>query len=339
MSRDDLRRALGRDLRARQDRAAAAHCRGRGARRHGAQAKGPRAEPGEERRRAARPANLRRRAASDRARNAIVLWPSAWKRNSAEKPRQAEKGHDAPGSMRSRSAAARASGVRSRLKSDAVMLRATIGPSACFAIFRRWFWNRMTGGISANTSPRCVRVTKGRKSSLSDWSSSRSDQASGLVGSRWICAGLNWRNAIVGAGRRAYRRRRTRRGGDDVRQTGRRTLASQSWPAPRGDRRILPLWRRLIGASKARAAVADADVVLFFRAGFAPLSVPVCRPCSRPRPQAAILWVAYPKLTSALAVDLSRDVVHALVEKYGLDTVSQDRDRRGLVPRSGLKRI
>ena len=38
---------------------------------------------------------------------------------------------------------------------------------------------------------------------------------------------------------------------------------------------------------------------------------------------AAILWVAYPKLSSGLAADLSREVIHAVASKHGLDTVSQ----------------
>jgi len=38
---------------------------------------------------------------------------------------------------------------------------------------------------------------------------------------------------------------------------------------------------------------------------------------------AAILWIAYPKLASPLAADLSRDIIHALVPDYGLDTISQ----------------
>jgi hypothetical protein len=45
--------------------------------------------------------------------------------------------------------------------------------------------------------------------------------------------------------------------------------------------------------------------------------------CSRRCRDAAILWVAYPKLSSGLAADLSRDIIHALAPKYGLDTVSQ----------------
>jgi hypothetical protein len=38
---------------------------------------------------------------------------------------------------------------------------------------------------------------------------------------------------------------------------------------------------------------------------------------------AAILWVAYPKLSSKLAADLSRDIIHSLAPEHGLDTVSQ----------------
>jgi hypothetical protein len=37
----------------------------------------------------------------------------------------------------------------------------------------------------------------------------------------------------------------------------------------------------------------------------------------------AILWIAYPKLTSDLAQDLSRDIIHDLAPSFGLDTVSQ----------------
>src|SRR6201995_4193324 len=55
-------------------------------------------------------------------------------------------------------------------------------------------------------------------------------------------------------------------------------------------------------------------------------------------PTTSILWVAYPKLLSKLAADLSRDVIHALAPKYGLDTVSQiaiDEDWSAI----GLKRV
>ena len=37
----------------------------------------------------------------------------------------------------------------------------------------------------------------------------------------------------------------------------------------------------------------------------------------------AILWIAYPKLTSKLAGDLSRDVIHRASPALGIDCVSQ----------------
>lgn len=37
----------------------------------------------------------------------------------------------------------------------------------------------------------------------------------------------------------------------------------------------------------------------------------------------AILWVAYPKLTSKLAGDISRDVIHSGAPSLGIDCVSQ----------------
>ncbi len=37
----------------------------------------------------------------------------------------------------------------------------------------------------------------------------------------------------------------------------------------------------------------------------------------------AILWIAYPKLTSTLAGDLSRDVIHRESPALGIDCVSQ----------------
>ena len=79
---------------------------------------------------------------------------------------------------------------------------------------------------------------------------------------------------------------------------------------------------KLIGVKKARADAADAEVVLLFtpdRKSF-DAQLPALL---RKMPKAAILWVAYPKLTSALAADLSRDVIHKLAPKHGLDTVSQ----------------
>jgi hypothetical protein len=79
---------------------------------------------------------------------------------------------------------------------------------------------------------------------------------------------------------------------------------------------------KLVGAKKARADATDADVVLLFtpnRKGFDAQLPPLLKKISK----TAILWVAYPKLTSSLAADLSRDVIHKLAPKHGLDTVSQ----------------
>lgn len=77
-----------------------------------------------------------------------------------------------------------------------------------------------------------------------------------------------------------------------------------------------------IGIPDLRVDVAEADVVLLFvadRAGFDAELPPVLAKAAH----AAILWVAYPKLTSKLAADLSRDIIHALAPVHGLDTVSQ----------------
>lgn len=79
---------------------------------------------------------------------------------------------------------------------------------------------------------------------------------------------------------------------------------------------------KTVGAAKARADLARADVVLLFasdRAGLEGKLPDVLKTMQA----AAILWVAYPKLSSGLAADLSRDIIHALAPGYGLDTVSQ----------------
>ena len=110
----------------------------------------------------------------------------------------------------------------------------------------------------------------------------------------------------------------------------------------KGDRRLAVIGasavlEKIVGASNARADVTTADVVLLFtpdRASFEAKLPGVVRKMT----SAAILWVAYPKLSSKLAGDLSRDIVHSLASGYGLDTVSQiaiDEDRSAL----RLKRI
>lgn len=78
----------------------------------------------------------------------------------------------------------------------------------------------------------------------------------------------------------------------------------------------------VIGAAEARRPLPDADVVLLFAADRAALDRALPATLAEAA-GAAILWVAYPKLTSSLAADLNRDVIRALVPSYGLDTVSQ----------------
>jgi hypothetical protein len=79
---------------------------------------------------------------------------------------------------------------------------------------------------------------------------------------------------------------------------------------------------RKIGVENQRCEVSEADVVLLFAANRARLdsTLPsVLRRVSKD----AIIWIAYPKLASKLASDLSRNLIHALANKSGLDTVSQ----------------
>jgi hypothetical protein len=95
----------------------------------------------------------------------------------------------------------------------------------------------------------------------------------------------------------------------------------------KGERRLAVIGafadlERVIGAGKARADVAKADVVLVFAPDRAELDATLPSVLAKAS-GAAILWVAYPKLTSALAADLSRDAIRALAPEHGLDTVSQ----------------
>lgn len=79
---------------------------------------------------------------------------------------------------------------------------------------------------------------------------------------------------------------------------------------------------RAIGAEGVQAAVADAAVVLLVAADRAALTAGLPALLAAARGD-AIVWVAYPKLTSPLATDLSRDVIRGLAPGFGLDTVSQ----------------
>ncbi len=78
-------------------------------------------------------------------------------------------------------------------------------------------------------------------------------------------------------------------------------------------------FNELMGAA---GDVSQADVILAFTPDRAALDArladlnAVCKP-------AAIIWAAYPKLTSPLAVDLQRETVRTVAWAHGLDTVSQ----------------
>src|SRR5690242_9516485 len=95
----------------------------------------------------------------------------------------------------------------------------------------------------------------------------------------------------------------------------------------KGERRLALIgapaaMEKVIGAEKSRTEIAQADVVLLFAPDKARLAAQLPALLKKAQ-KTAIIWVAYPKLTSGLAADLSRDIIHALAPKYGLDTVSQ----------------
>jgi len=77
------------------------------------------------------------------------------------------------------------------------------------------------------------------------------------------------------------------------------------------------------GLDEGAVATPDqADVLLIFCGDRARFEAAVPDVASRMQP-GAILWVAYPKLTSPLAGDLNRNWIHDRVPDWGLDTVSQ----------------
>ena len=95
----------------------------------------------------------------------------------------------------------------------------------------------------------------------------------------------------------------------------------------KGDRRLAVIGasaalEKTVGVTKARADVVRADVVLLFAPDRAALDSDLPK-LLKTMPSSAILWIAYPKLSSRLAGDLSRDIIAGLAPKHGLDTVSQ----------------
>ena len=83
-----------------------------------------------------------------------------------------------------------------------------------------------------------------------------------------------------------------------------------------------PALDKMIGVKNSRAEVGDADVVLLCVPGRAAFDAKLPGLLKKMRKD-AILWIAYPKLTSSLAADLNRDVIRELAPKHDLDTVSQ----------------
>jgi hypothetical protein len=77
-----------------------------------------------------------------------------------------------------------------------------------------------------------------------------------------------------------------------------------------------------IGVETRRCDMPEADVVVLFVADRARLES-VLPNAIETASKDAIIWIGYPKLTSELAGDLSRDLIRALVARSGLDTVSQ----------------
>lgn len=85
---------------------------------------------------------------------------------------------------------------------------------------------------------------------------------------------------------------------------------------------------RAIGAIDRRAELGSADIAVLFARDHAALKakLPECLTSITPL---AILWVAYPKLSSPLAGDLDRETVRRVATDHGMKIVSQiavDRD-------------
>jgi hypothetical protein len=95
----------------------------------------------------------------------------------------------------------------------------------------------------------------------------------------------------------------------------------------KGDRRIAVLNAPLavsdaLGVQRPITPAEEAEVVVLFVADRVELDLLLPDAVRAVKPD-AILWLAYPKLTSSLAGDLNRDVIHRLGLALGLKTVSQ----------------
>jgi hypothetical protein len=77
-----------------------------------------------------------------------------------------------------------------------------------------------------------------------------------------------------------------------------------------------------LAGERDRATAEEADVVVLFVRDRAELDLLLPDAVAAIRPE-AILWLAYPKLTSSMPGDLNRDRIHTVCLAMGLKTVSQ----------------
>jgi hypothetical protein len=77
-----------------------------------------------------------------------------------------------------------------------------------------------------------------------------------------------------------------------------------------------------IGADAARASLKSSDVVVLFVRDRAELDRKLVATLAALK-AGAVFWLAYPKLTSAMAGDLSRDIIGSQAPRYGLRPVAQ----------------
>jgi hypothetical protein len=77
-----------------------------------------------------------------------------------------------------------------------------------------------------------------------------------------------------------------------------------------------------LGAERPRIPAEEAEVVVLFVADRAEFDL-LLADAAKAAKAGAILWLAYPKLTSSRSGDLNRDVVHRLCLEMGLKTISQ----------------
>jgi hypothetical protein len=94
---------------------------------------------------------------------------------------------------------------------------------------------------------------------------------------------------------------------------GERTLAALNGPLAVSD---------LLAGERGRAEAHEADVVVLFVRDRAEFDLLLEDAVKAAKP-GAIFWIAYPKLTSSLAGDLNRDVIHTVTLGMGLKTVTQ----------------